>query len=67
MSFEEFEKMIKELDEELYVVEESDLFLVYRKHAYGPEFVGSVPVIDTDDFEHRDLALALGLEWWLWS
>lgn len=63
MSLEEFEKKVKELDEKLYVVEESDLFLVYRKHTYGPEFVGSVSVIDTNDFEHRDLVLALGLEW----
>lgn len=63
MNIEEFENMVKELDEELYVVEESDLFLVYRKHPYGPEFVGSVPVIDTDYFEHKDIALAIGLEW----
>lgn len=63
MSFEEFEKMTKELDEELYVVEESDLFLVYRKHAYGPEFVGSVSVYDVDGYERGDIALALGLGW----
>lgn len=61
MNIEEFENMVKELDEELYVVEESDLFLVYRKHVYGPEFVGSVAVIDTDFFEHEDIVLALGL------
>lgn len=36
MGFEDFEDVVKELDDELYVVEESDLFLVYRKHAYGP-------------------------------
>lgn len=61
MNIEEFENMVKELDEDLYVVEESDLFLVYRKHIYGPEFIGSIPVIDTDYFEHEDIALALGL------
>lgn len=62
MGFEDFEDVVKELDDELYVVEESDLFLVYRKHAYGPEFVGSVSVYDVDGYERRDIALALGLE-----
>lgn len=63
MSIEEFEDMVKDLDEKLYVVEESDLFLVYRKHAYGPEFVGSVSVYDVDGCERGDIALALDLEW----
>lgn len=61
MSIEEFEEKLKEFDDTYYAVEESNLFLVYKKEIDGPEFVGSVSVYDLEVYEMEDVLRYLGI------
>ena len=61
MSFEEFEEKLKELDDSYYAVEESNLFLVYKKDGDGQEFIGSVSVFDVEVYDIEDVFRYLGI------
>lgn len=61
MSIEEFEEKLKEFDDSYYAIEESNLYLVYKKHADGPEFIGSVSVFDVEVYDIEDVLRDLGI------
>lgn len=61
MSIEEFEEKLKEFDDSYYAIEESNLFLVYKKNIDGPEFVGSVSVFDVEVYDIEDVFRYLGI------
>lgn len=61
MSVEEFEEKLKEFDDSYYAIEESNLYLVYKKHVDGPEFIGSVSVFDVEVYDIEDVFRYLGI------
>lgn len=62
MELYEFEEELKEHSEDLYVVVDGDLYLVYRKRLDGPEFIGSVSAIDVDPYSADDVIRLLEID-----
>ncbi len=61
MSVEEFEEKLKEFDDSYYAIEESNLYLVYKKNIDGPEFIGSVSVYDVEAYDIEDVLRYSGI------
>ncbi len=61
MVIEEFAEILSEVSDEYIVIDDEDDFLVYRKEANGPVFVGSVNSFDADIYDAEDIINQLGI------
>lgn len=61
MAIEEFAEILSEVSDEYIVIDDEDDFLVYRKEANGPVFVGSVNSFDADIYDAEDIINQLGI------
>lgn len=61
MVIEEFAEIFSEVSDEYIVIDDEDDFLVYRKEANGPVFVGSVNSFDADIYDAEDIINHLGI------
>lgn len=61
MYIEEFAEILSEVSDEYIVIDDEDDFLVYRKEANGPVFVGSINSFDADIYDAEDIFNALGI------
>lgn len=61
MVIEDFAEILSEVSDEYIVIDDEDDFLVYRKEANGPVFVGSVNSFDADIYDAEDIINQLGI------
>jgi len=61
MVIEEFAEILSEVSDQYIVIDDEDDFLVYRKEANGPVFVGSVNSFDADIYDAEDIINELGI------
>lgn len=61
MFIEDFAEILSEVSDEYIVIDDEDDFLVYRKEANGPVFVGSVNSFDADIYDAEDIINQLGI------
>nr|DAN81505.1 MAG TPA: hypothetical protein [Caudoviricetes sp.] len=61
MVIEEFAEILSEVSDEYIVIDDEDDFLVYRKEANGPVFVGSINSFDADIYDADDIINQLGI------
>lgn len=61
MVIEEFAEILSEVSDEYIVIDDEDDFLVYRKEANGPVFVGSVNSFNADIYDAEDIINQLGI------
>lgn len=61
MVIEEFAEILSEVSDEYIVIDDEDDFLVYRKEANGPVFVGSINSFDADIYGAEDIINQLGI------
>lgn len=62
MVIEEFAEILSEVSDQYIVIDDEDDFLVYRKEANGPEFVGSINSFDADIYDAEDIVNELGID-----
>lgn len=62
MEIEEFAEILNEVSDKYIVIDDEDDFLVYRKEANGPEFVGSINSFDADIYDAEDILNQLGID-----
>lgn len=61
MFIEEFAEILNEVSDQYIVIDDEDDFLVYRKEANGPVFVGSINSFDADIYDAEDIVNQLGI------
>ena len=61
MFIEDFAEILSEVSYEYIVIDDEDDFLVYKKEANGPVFVGSINSFDADIYDAKDIINQLGI------
>lgn len=61
MFIEDFAEILSEVSDEYIVIDDEDDFLVYKKEANGPVFVGSINSFDADIYDAEDIINQLGI------
>lgn len=57
----DFEELIKEIDDNYFVINDESMFLVYKNDGVRPVFIGSVYEDDVDDYDVEDTFRFLGI------
>ena len=55
MFIEDFAEILSEVSDEYIVIDDEDDFLVYKKEANGPVFIGSINSFDADIYDVEDI------------